>query len=302
MANNHQTQTAILEVEDLVKEYRGGLRANDGISLAVNAGEVFGLIGPNGAGKTTLVSQIIGITRPTSGAIRIGGVNVVPRPAYAQQACSFQAQAPIAGLTGMEAIELVGLIRGGKKARVRQRAAELMRTLDIESEAKKMGATFSGGMRRLVAFCMAAVVPGQIVILDEPTNDVDPLRRRLLWDEVQKLAGEGAAVLLVTHNVLEAERAVDRLAQAARGRVHAAGGDTGAGGRPAPNAALPAALIQCRPPADNPPARRAHRRRRGMGARPERGRYRRRILAGTHHAGGRVHARGRRRDARRRQP
>ena len=222
---NPQTGEALLYVENLVKEYRGGVRANDGISLAVQSGEVFGLIGPNGAGKTTLVSQIVGITKPTSGTIRIAGVDVVSRPAFAQQACSFQAQtqAPIAGLTAWEAIELVGLIRGGKKAQVKQRASELIKALELEDIVKKMGDTFSGGMRRLVAFCMAAVLPGRIVILDEPTNDVDPLRRRLLWREVHNLAQAGSAVLLVTHNVLEAERAVDRLAIIDRGRIQVSG-------------------------------------------------------------------------------
>jgi ABC-2 type transport system ATP-binding protein len=82
-----------------------------------------------------------------------------------------------------------------------------------------MGVVISGGVRRLVAFCMAAVTPGKIVILDEPTNDIDPLRRRKLWDEVQELARRGSAVLLVTHNVLEAEKVVDRLAIVDQGRI-----------------------------------------------------------------------------------
>lgn len=222
---NPQPAQALLEVENLVKEYRGGVRANDGISLSVSAGEVFGLIGPNGAGKTTLVSQIVGITKPTSGSIKIDGHDVIFAPTYAQRACSFQAQtqAPIAGLTAQEAIELVGLIRGGKKAQVRQRSAELVAALELADVVKKMGVTFSGGMRRLVAFCMAAVVPGRIVILDEPTNDVDPLRRRLLWREVHNLAQAGSAVILVTHNVLEAERAVDRLAIIDQGKLMASG-------------------------------------------------------------------------------
>jgi ABC-2 type transport system ATP-binding protein len=75
----------------------------------------------------------------------------------------------------------------------------------------------------MVAFCMAAVVPGRVVILDEPTNDVDPLRRKLLWEQVRALADTGAAVFLVTHNVLEAERCVDRLAIVDHGKVLASG-------------------------------------------------------------------------------
>jgi ABC-2 type transport system ATP-binding protein len=86
-----------------------------------------------------------------------------------------------------------------------------------------MGVTISGGVHRLVAFCMAAVTPGKIVILDEPTNDIDPVRRRILWQEVQELARRGSAVLLVTHNVLEAERVVDRLAIIDQGRVRGMG-------------------------------------------------------------------------------
>ena len=204
----------LLEINQLCKVYRGGVRANDNVSLTVREGEVFGLLGPNGAGKTTLVNQIIGITAPTSGSISIAETDVVTNPGYARQACSFQAQTqvPIAGLTAMQAIELVGRVRGGSVDQVRQRAIELIDRLEIGEWKNKMGVAFSGGMRRLVAFCMATVIPGCIVILDEPTNDVDPLRRRLLWHEVHSLAERGSAVLLVTHNVLEAERVVDRLA------------------------------------------------------------------------------------------
>jgi ABC-2 type transport system ATP-binding protein len=217
----------LLDIKNITKIYKGKnkVKANDNISLAVNEGEVFGLLGPNGAGKTTLVNQIIGLTVPTSGSITISGVNVVANPDYARQACSFQAQvqAPISGLTAMQAIELVGRIRGGKKADVHKRALELIEKLELGEWRKMLGLTISGGVRRLVAFCMAAVTPGRIVILDEPTNDIDPLRRRMLWQEVQSLAKQGAAVLLVTHNILEAERVVDRLAIVDQGRIRGMG-------------------------------------------------------------------------------
>ncbi|MFC2035370.1 ABC transporter ATP-binding protein [Chloroflexota bacterium] len=211
----------LLEINQLCKVYRGGIRANDSIDLSVREGEVFGLLGPNGAGKTTVVNQIIGLAVPTSGSISIAGIDVVAKPGYARQACSLQAQTqvPIAGLTTIQAIELVGRIRGGSSTQVRQRTSELIDHLEIGEWKNKMGITLSGGVRRLVAFCMAAVVPGSIVILDEPTNDIDPLRRRLLWQGVQDLAGRGSAVLLVTHNVLEAERVVNRLAIIDQGRV-----------------------------------------------------------------------------------
>ena len=214
-----------LRIEDINKEYTRGVPVNSGIHLSIRKGEIFGLLGPNGAGKTTLVNQIIGLVKPDSGKIFIGGVDVVDNPGYARRACSFQAQTqvPISGLTARQAIELVGRIRGGHPKQVKHRTTELIESLEMGEWEKKSGETFSGGVRRLAAFCMAAVVPGRIVILDEPTNDVDPLRRRLLWKQIKRLADEGSAILLVTHNVLEAERAVDRLAIMYGGRILRAG-------------------------------------------------------------------------------
>jgi len=212
---------ALLEIEHLSKSYKGGVLANDDISLRVEAGEVFGLLGPNGAGKTTLVNQIIGLLAPTSGTIRVAGTDIVEHPGFARQACSFQpqTQVPIEGLNPRQAIELAGRLRGGQKDQVRARTEALLKAFELDDWSNKAGESLSGGVRRLVAFCMAAVVPGQITILDEPTNDVDPLRRRLLWAQVRSLADRGVAVLLVTHNVLEAERSVDRLAIIDHGRV-----------------------------------------------------------------------------------
>jgi ABC-2 type transport system ATP-binding protein len=214
----------LLEIDQLTKRYRRGNVANDAITLSVEAGEVFGLLGPNGAGKTTLIGQVLGLLRPTSGAIRIDGVDVVASPAVARQACSYQPQttATVDSVEPRHAIELVGRIRGGPPDHVRARTTELLAALDLH-EWEDSRRPLSGGVARLVAFCMAAVVPGRVVILDEPTNDVDPLRRRLLWQQVRALADAGAAVLLVTHNVLEAERCVDRLAIIDHGRVQALG-------------------------------------------------------------------------------
>jgi len=212
---------ALLEIKNLRKEYRGGVVANDDISLTVEAGEVFGLLGPNGAGKTTLVNQIVGLLSPTSGTIRVDGVDTVKNPGVARKACSYQPQTniPVEGMTPAQAIELAGRLRGGRSVEVKQRSRVLIESLELGQWAGKGCESLSGGVRRLVAFCMAAVVPGQITILDEPTNDVDPLRRRLLWQQVRLLADQGSAVLLVTHNVLEAERSVDRLAIIDRGMV-----------------------------------------------------------------------------------
>ena len=214
----------VLDVAGVTKRYRRGPLANDDLTLTVEAGEVFGLLGPNGAGKTTLVGQILGLLRPSAGTITVDGVDVLRDPAAARQACSYQPQAsvPVEGLSPREAIEVAGRIRGGHRAEVAERATALLDELDLAEWAGRWQ-KLSGGVARLVTFCMAAVVPGRVVILDEPTNDVDPLRRKLLWRRVRALADDGSAVLLVTHNVLEAERCVDRLAILDHGRVMATG-------------------------------------------------------------------------------
>ncbi len=216
----------VLEIKDIHKTYRKGrVKANDGISLSVGKGEIFGLLGPNGAGKTTLVKQIIGLAKPDSGSIVIDGVDAVANPGYARRKCSFQSQsqAPTNGLTPLQAIQLVGKIRGGKSPEVKQKTRELIDRLQMTEWENTIGLNSTGGVQRLVAFCMAVIVPGDVVILDEPTNDIDPLRRRLLWQEVQAVAERGSAVLLVTHNVLEAERVVNRLAIIDRGKVTGTG-------------------------------------------------------------------------------
>ena len=223
--------SAVLSIRGLSKRYGGrrGVQANDGIDLDVLPGQVVGLLGHNGAGKTTLVNQVVGLVRPDAGAITLDGIDAVAHPHIARQRTSIQAQAnvPITGLTPRTAIQLVGRIRGGRRRDVVARTQALVDALDIASWADTPSQKISGGMARLTAFCMTVVVPGRLVVLDEPTNDVDPVRRRLLWDAIRHLADDGAGVLLVTHNVREAERVVDHLVILDGGLVLAA--DTPAG-------------------------------------------------------------------------
>ncbi|GAA1617292.1 ABC transporter ATP-binding protein [Leucobacter chromiireducens] len=228
----HRTTTArlphdpVLRIERLTKRYRGApAAANAEVSLTAHPGQVLGVLGHNGAGKTTLVNQITGLLTPDSGTISLAGVDAVAHPARARALVSVQAQAnvPITGLSPRTAIELVGRIRGGEAREIRTRTAELLDALDLGPWADTPAQKISGGIARLTAFCMAAVRPGSLVILDEPTNDVDPARRRLLWAAIREIAAEGQAVLLVTHNVREAEHAVDELVVLNRGAVLASG-------------------------------------------------------------------------------
>lgn len=208
------------------KTYDGGTTfANHDLTIEVRPGEVYGLLGPNGAGKSTFVKQVIGLLKPTAGSIHLGSYDLVEDPDVARQLCSYlpQAQMPIESFRSREAIDITGRIRGGPPDEVRRRREELVEALQITEWRDTLGARLSGGVKRLVGFVMVSVWPGRVVILDEPTNDVDPLRRRLMWEQIRRLGAEGAAVFLVTHNVLEAEKSVDRLAIINDGRLVAEG-------------------------------------------------------------------------------
>lgn len=220
-----ESNSTALAITNVTKSYPGGVLANDRVDLRIGRGEVLGLLGPNAAGKTTLVKQIIGLLKPTSGSIVLDGHDLVADPAAARQLCAYlpQGTLPLSSFRPSEVIDLVGRIRGGDRRSVRRRSAELLEALELDEWTGTFGARLSGGVKRLVGFVMAAVWPASLIILDEPTNDVDPLRRRLLWKQVRRLADEGSAVLLVTHNVLEAEQAVDRLAVMDHGRIIAKG-------------------------------------------------------------------------------
>lgn len=221
----------VLTVRGLRKTYRGrpGVTANDGIDLDVAAGRVVGLLGHNGAGKTTLVNQVLGLARPDDGTVVLGdgpgAVDAVAHPALARARAAAQPQAavPITGLTPRAAIQIVGRLRGGRATDVAAATDRVIDALDLGEWADTKAEKLSGGVARLTAFAMTVVTPVPLVILDEPTNDVDPVRRRLLWAEIRRLADTGAGVLLVTHNVREAERVVDDLVVLDHGRVVAAG-------------------------------------------------------------------------------
>lgn len=223
----------VLTVHGVTRRFGPRVTANDDVTLQVAAGEVLGVLGHNGAGKTTLVSQIIGLLKPDVGAITVNGVDAVAKPGAARRQVSVQPQshAPLDGLTPMLAIELVGRLRGLSRRDAAASAATLVDELDIGQWAGQRalpdGGGLSGGVRRLTSFAMALAAPVPLIILDEPTNDVDASRRRLLWQAVRRRADQGSALLVVTHNVTEAERVMDQLVVLHHGRVIARGTPAG---------------------------------------------------------------------------
>jgi ABC-2 type transport system ATP-binding protein len=217
---------AVFEVHELTKIYPGSsVPANDAVTLEISGGEIFGLLGPNGAGKTTLVRQLAGLTRPTSGSIRLFGHDIVRSPGVVADYVALQPQRPSAllDLTASEAVRHTGRLRGlGRKAAAASAEAGLA-ALGIAELGPRRIRGMSGGEQRLVSLAVTLVADYPVLILDEPTNDLDPRARRMVWDLLLKLRGEGRTIILVTHDVLEAERVIERLGLINKGRLMALG-------------------------------------------------------------------------------
>ncbi|HET7482420.1 MAG TPA: ABC transporter ATP-binding protein [Actinomycetota bacterium] len=213
------------DVHNLRKRYRDpDVLANDGLTFSCYQGEAFGLLGPNGAGKTTLVRQLVGLLRPTAGEITLFGEAVRPgHPVGSRVAYLPQGSLSLGELKVAEAVAWTAILRGCGKATAVAERDELIETLELTSIAARPIRKLSGGQRRLtqIALTLAGRLP--VVILDEPTTDVDPSLRRRVWSLISRRAREGTAVVLVTHDVAEAEKALDRVAIMSGGRIVAAG-------------------------------------------------------------------------------
>ncbi|CAL9390387.1 Daunorubicin_doxorubicin resistance ATP-binding protein DrrA [Streptomyces sp. enrichment culture] len=233
--------STVCVVRDLVKTYpaaRGGrgrpatpeVRATDGVSLEVRGGEIFGLLGPNGAGKSTLVRQLTGLMRPDSGSVEVLGHDLVRHPDRAARLIGYLGQESTAldELTVALAAETTGRLRGLTARDARAARDAVLDELGIGDLAARPLKKLSGGQRRLACFAAALVGERPLLVLDEPTTGMDPVARRAVWAAVDRRRAEhGATVLLVTHNVIEAETVLDRVAVLERGRVIAC--DTPAG-------------------------------------------------------------------------
>lgn len=213
-------------VKDLVKRYpKSPQPANDGLTLSVYRGEVFGLLGANGAGKTTLIRQMAGLCLPTSGRVELFGFDLVTEPHRAADWVAMQPQgfALPRAETPRNLIEVTGQLRGLSPAEARRETAALLDEFNLGAHAGKRFYDLSGGLRRLVSIATALIGHRPVLIFDEPTNDLDPEIRRTVWSRIRQAAKEGATVVLVTHNVVEAEQAMDRVAIIRSGRILAMG-------------------------------------------------------------------------------
>ncbi len=212
---------AIVEVDELVKEFNGKVRALDGLSLAVARGWVYGLLGPNGAGKTTLVRVLATLLQPDGGSARVAGIDVRADPSGVRARIGLAGQAAAVDelLTGWENLEMVGRLYGLPRRQARKRAAEILERIRLTEAAGRQVKTYSGGMRRRLDLAASLAGRPQVLLLDEPTAGLDPASRLDLWELIGDLVGGGTTVLLTTQYLEEAERLADRIAVIGDGRL-----------------------------------------------------------------------------------
>ena len=215
-----------IQAHDLVREFKGGIKAVDGIDLGVSPGEIFGFLGPNGAGKSTTVHMLTTLLPPTAGTARVAGFDVVHEGAQVRSAigAALQEAALDPLLTGREHLRLQTALHGMAKDERRRRSAELLERVGLMEAADRKVKTYSGGMKRRLDLALALVHRPSILFLDEPTTGLDPQSRNALWSEVARLAREdGVTVFLTTQYLEEADVLADRVGIIDHGHIVADG-------------------------------------------------------------------------------
>jgi ABC-2 type transport system ATP-binding protein len=211
-----------IEVDGLVREFKGGVRAVDGIHFRVEPGEIYGFLGPNGAGKSTTVLMLTTLLPPTSGTARVAGFDIVREGSHVREAigAALQEAALDPLLTGREHLRLQTTLHGlPKRERVR-RGEELLERVGLADAADRKVGGYSGGMKRRLDLALALVHSPRVLFLDEPTTGLDPQSRSDLWEEVSRLAREdGVTVMLTTQYLEEADALAERVGIIDQGRI-----------------------------------------------------------------------------------
>lgn len=219
------TSERALSVEGLVKEYKGGLRAVDGLSFHIERGEVYALLGPNGAGKSTTIKTVVTLLRPTAGAVKVCGHDVVQAPDAARAALGYVPQeiALDRYLTGRQHLELAARLYRVPKAEAPGRIARLLEVVELSDRADEGIKKYSGGMKKRLEIACGLVHEPRLLVLDEPTQGLDIQTRFRIWDFVAQLRERGTAVLLTTHDMEEADRLADRIGIVDAGKLQVEG-------------------------------------------------------------------------------
>jgi len=211
----------ILETKNLTKSF-GHNTAVDSVDIAVYEGEVFGFLGPNGAGKTTTLGMALGLVHPTSGEVTMLGQRVTPNHVHALKDVGALLGAPafVPYLSAWDNIELVSRLTPGVN---KKRIEEVIELVGLTDAARKKVSKFSTGMKQRVGLAMALVHRPRFVILDEPTNGLDPAGMREIRQLLRSLVENGTSVLLSSHLLNEVQQVCDRIAVLNKGRVVAQG-------------------------------------------------------------------------------
>ncbi len=215
-----------IRAEGLVREFKGAIRAVDGIDLEVRPGEIYGFLGPNGAGKSTTVHMLTTLLPPTAGRATVAGFDVASQGADVRRhiGAALQEAALDAFLTGREHMDLQGGLSGLARAERISRGTELLGRLGLLDAADRKVGGYSGGMKRRLDLALALMHHPEILFLDEPTTGLDPQSRSALWAEVERLAREdGVTVFLTTQYLEEADVLAGRVGIIDHGRIVAEG-------------------------------------------------------------------------------
>ncbi|AZB10783.1 ABC transporter ATP-binding protein [Chryseobacterium sp. G0162] len=207
--------------KNLTKKF-GDFNAVDEITFDVSQGEIFGFLGANGAGKTTAMRILCGLSYPTSGEASVAGYDVYKQQEQIKKNIGYMSQkfSLYDNLTILENIEFYGGVYGVSRPEIKTRSNELITTLGLEKEAKKLVGELPLGWKQKLAFSVAIFHRPKIVFLDEPTGGVDPVTRRQFWDMIYEAAGNGITVFVTTHYMDEAEYC-NRISVMVDGRVEA---------------------------------------------------------------------------------
>ena len=214
----------MIEIRDLTKKY-GDFTAVDHLSLTVQPGEIFGFLGPNGAGKTTTIRILAGLSLPTSGLVRINGVDIGHDGMAAKRITGYVPDRPYLyeKLTGRELLQFVANLYGREWADCEARAAELLAYFDLQDWADARIENLSHGMKQKLVIISALVHDPQLLIIDEPLVGLDALAQRQVKVLFRRLADERKTIFLTTHTLSIAEAVCDRIAILNRGRIVATG-------------------------------------------------------------------------------
>lgn len=213
----------IYKVKNLTKTYDNGkVIANDNLTFNIKKSEIFGLLGPNGSGKTTLIKQLIGLSKPDSGEIYFNSIDVLQNPESIDKNIGYMSQrvGALSDLTVEEALYVTSNLYGFSRDTSRAKTENMISFFRMNKFKNRIMGTLSGGQSRLVSFALSIIHSPEVVFLDEPTNDIDPEVRKIIWDKIFDLKENfNTAIIVATHNLSEAESILDRVAIMENGRI-----------------------------------------------------------------------------------